>query len=229
MTSYREKNSIRSIIEEFFATGVVDEVMVVDNNAEEGSVAEVKKTGARLIFEKKQGHGFALRRGMTEARGDYVILCEADGSFDPRDVEKFLAYAPSFPVVLGTRTNTSLIQPDSAMFFLRRLADIFEGRLIELLFMSSTITDVGCTYRLFHRDIIQMLSGVWLTGDSHFVTETTLQIAARKIPFIEIPVAFRKRVGESFMTGNLFKIAKWGVKLLIFIIVFRLRWIFKRS
>ena len=223
LASYKEKNSIREIIEGFFDSGVVDEVIVADNNAEPGSVEEVQKTRARLFFETKQGQGFALRRGMREAQGDYVIFCEGDGSYDPADIEKFLLYGEKFPVVLGTRTNTSLIGPDSGMFFLRRVADVCEAKLIEMLFRSNRLTDIGCTYKLFHKDVLQKMETRWITGDSHFVTEMTLQVVARKIPFVEIPVQFIKRVGVSAVTENFGNVAKWGFKLLFFIFAFRLR------
>lgn len=228
LPSYREKHSIREVIEGFFATGVVDEVLVVDNNAEPGSVGEVQKTNARIIFEKRQGQGYALQSGMHEAKGEYVILCEGDGTYDPHDTFKFLAYGEEFPAVLGTRTNTSLIGPDSGMFLLRRIADELEGRLIEILFFSNRLTDVGCTYKLLRKEVINELFDKWQTGDSHFVTEVTLQVAARRIPFVEIPVAFKKRVGESSVTESFWNIAKWGVKLLLFIFSFWVQWVFGR-
>lgn len=227
LTSYREKDSIRRTVEEFFATGVVDEVVVVDNNAEPGSIEEIRRTKARLVFEKRQGHGWALQKGMAEAIGDYVIICEADGTFRPADIGKFLLYAEEFPVVFGTRTNKSTVDAGSAMFLLRRLADVFEGKTIEYLFWAANITDIGCTYKLLRKEIVAMLSTRWIKRDSHFVTEITLQVAAARIPFVEIPVAFRRRVGESFVTGNVWKIAKWGVKLFVFIITFWLRWILR--
>ena len=228
LSSYREKNSIRGVIDGCFATGVVDEVIAVDNNAEAGSNNEIAKTKAKLITEKKQGQGFGLRAGMKEATGHYVILTEGDGTYDPLDILKFLAYGEEFPVVLGTRTNTSLIGPESGMFFLRRVADEIEGRLIEILFSSNRLTDVGCTYKLLRKDVIDQLEEKWQTGDSHFVTEVSLQVAARKIQFVEIPVAFKKRVGVSAVTENFFNIAKWGIKLLLFIITFWLKWLTSR-
>ena len=226
ISSYREKDSIRAVIEGYFATGVVDEVIAVDNNAEPGSNEEIRKTRARLLTEKKQGQGFGLRTGMRAATGEYVILSEGDGTYEPADGRKFLSYAEEFSVVLGTRTNTSLIGPDSGMFFLRRIADELEGRLIETLFASNRLTDVGCTYKLLRKNVIEALEDKWLTGDSHFVTEVTLQVASRKIPFVEIPVAFKKRVGVSAVTESFFNVSKWGVKLLVFIFIFWVRWMF---
>jgi len=224
IATYREKNSIKVVTENFFKTKLVDEVIVVNNNAEKGTNAEVKKTKAKIINEKKQGQGYALRRGIKNTKGHYIVLCEGDGTFDPDDIKKFLAYAEDFPVVLGTRTNRSLIATDSAMSFFRRLADIFEGRLIEFLFLSGSITDVGCTYKLLRREVLGDLDTESLKGDSHFVTDLTLQVVARRIPFIEIPVAFRKRVGESSVTGNFYDMTKWGIKLFVFIVYFWLKW-----
>ncbi len=229
LTSYREKDSIREVIEGFFATGVVDEVVVVDNNAEPGSVEEVRKTRARLVFEKKQGHGYALQAGMRESSGDYIILCEADGTFQPRDVRIFLVYAEAFPVVFGTRTNKSMIGAGTGMFFLRRIADVIEAKFIEYFFWTSNLTDIGCTYKLLRREVVEFLEPKWIKGDSHFVTEITLQIAAAKIPFVEIPVTFRKRVGKSLVTGNFVKIATWGIKLFLFIWLFWFRWLLSRK
>lgn len=225
ISSYRERESIRGVIDGFFATRVVDEVIAVDNNAERGSNEEIRKTRARLVKETRQGQGWGLRAGMREAAGEYIILCEGDGTYEPRDALKFLAYSEEFPVVFGTRTNTSLIGPDSGMFFLRRIADELEGRLIEMLFFTNRLTDVGCTYKLLRKEVVKELEDKWLTGDSHFVTEVTLQVAARRIPFVEIPVAFTKRVGASSVTESFFNIAKWGCKLLYFIFTFWFIWV----
>lgn len=226
ISSYRERESIRGVIEGFLATGVVDEVIAVDNNAEHGSNEEILKTHAKLMTERRQGQGWGLRAGMRAATGYYVVLCEGDGTYAPRDILKFLVYGEEFPVVLGTRTNTSLIGRDSGMFFLRRIADELEGRLIEMLFFTNRLTDVGCTYKLLRREVINEIGEAWLTGDSHFVTEVTLQVSACKIPFVEIPVAFTKRVGVSSVTESFWNIAKWGVKLLYFIFKFWFLWVF---
>lgn len=225
---YRE-NAIKSVIEDFFSSPNVDEVIVVDNNTSLELIKEVKKTKAVLITERKQGQGWGLRKGMEVAKGDYVILCEGDGSFKGVDVDKFLVYANDFSAVFGTRTNKSLLEPGAMLYPIhpiRRLADVFEGKVIEFLFRANTLSDVGCTYKLLTREVIKKLQNKWITGDSHFVTEITLQVAAAGIPFIEIPIAFRKRVDKSAVTGNIIKIVKWGIKLLYFILWFWVRWLF---
>src|SRR3989344_1652681 len=96
-STYREKNSIRQAIDDFFATGFVDEVVVVNNNAEPGTDEEVKKTKARLFYEAKQGYGYGYQRGIQEAKGDLIVLSEPDGTFAASDLERFLIYEKDFP------------------------------------------------------------------------------------------------------------------------------------
>ncbi len=228
VTSYREKGSIRAAIEGFLAVPAVDEVVVVDNNAEPGSVEEVRKTKARLVFERRQGHGWALRCGFHEAKGGYIIIVEGDGTFAAEDIETFLRYADHQPVVFGTRTNEGMMEPGAlgtGMWGkLRRWADIGEAEIIQGLFRSNRLTDVGCTYSLFRRDVVAALDGRWIKGGSHFVTETRLQVAAAKIPFVEIPVQFKNRtIGSSYVVGTWWKLTKEGAKMLIFIITFWVR------
>ena len=227
--TYREKNSIRAVIENFFATGFVDEVIVVNNNAEEGTDEEVRKTAAKLVYEKRQGLGWAYRRGIDEAAGDYIVLSEADGTFAASDIERLLAYAKEFPVVFGTRTNKSSISEGAAMGFLRRTANVFEAKMIEFLFASNSVTDIGCIYRLLRRDIVQRLKPLWREGGALFPTEILLLASAERIKFIEIPVSFRERVGESGLTARWYSLMKWGLRIFFFIVVFWLRWIFKKK
>src|SRR5215469_7429966 len=91
LPTYNEKDSIRASIEEFLATGVVDEIIVVNNNAVPGTSEEVAKTTAREVLEPRQGYGAAIKRGFREARGDLIIVSEPDGTFSARDVRKMLA------------------------------------------------------------------------------------------------------------------------------------------
>ena len=99
LMTYAERDSIRGVIEGFLATGIVDEVLVVDNNAQAGTVEEVRKTAARLVHEPLQGYGHATRRGLVEASGDLIVLAEPDGTFLPADISKLLVYSDECDVV----------------------------------------------------------------------------------------------------------------------------------
>src|SRR5260370_41407073 len=103
--TYNEKASIRAAILDYLSTGLVDEVIVVNNNAAPGTSEEVAGTGAREIFESKQGYGNALLCGLDNTDAGLVILSEPDGTFSGNDVTKLLAYSDDVPVVFGTRTT----------------------------------------------------------------------------------------------------------------------------
>src|ERR1700704_4620380 len=110
--TYNEKASIRAATLEYLRTGLVDEVIVVNNNAAPGTSEEVAGTGAREIFESKQGYGNALLRGIdecTENGVDLIFLSEPDGTFSGHDLLKLLAYSDDVPVVFGTRTSREFI------------------------------------------------------------------------------------------------------------------------
>src|SRR5687768_13419055 len=93
LPTYNERASIRQAIREIEATGYVDEIIVVNNNAAPGTDEEVTGTSARIVHEMKQGYGFACQRALREATGDLVILSEPDGSFMGGDVVKLLTYS----------------------------------------------------------------------------------------------------------------------------------------
>jgi len=221
--TYREKMSIRAAIDDFLATGFVDEVIVVNNNAEPGTDEEVKKTPAKLIYEKRQGYGYTYQTGIKEATGDYIVLSEPDGTFIGSDLERLLVYAKDFQVVFGTRTNQSSILDGAAMGLMRKLADVFEAKVIEVLFSTNSLTDVGCTYKLFRREAIEKIEPLWREGSPLFATELILITASERIPFIEVPITFRERVGESTLTARFSQLAAWGIRILWFIILYRIR------
>jgi glycosyltransferase involved in cell wall biosynthesis len=151
LMTYAERDSIRSVIDGFLQTGFVDEVLVVDNNAQPGTREEVAKTPARMVHEPRQGYGFAIRRGLLEASGDLVVLAEPDGTFLPEDLTKLLVYSNECDVVFGTRTTRELIWADANMDWFLRWGNWAVAKLIEVIFNTSHLSDVGCTYRLLRR------------------------------------------------------------------------------
>ncbi|OGY63341.1 MAG: hypothetical protein A3I89_01920 [Candidatus Harrisonbacteria bacterium RIFCSPLOWO2_02_FULL_41_11] len=228
LATYREKNSISRSIEEFFQTGLVDEVIVVNNNAESGTDEEVKKTKARIVHESEQGYGYAFRRGITEAVGDYVILCEPDGTFCGKDLVRFLAYVSDFDVVLGSRTNRSTLEKGTDMGALRRFGNVVYAKIIEILFGAKTITDIGCTYKLFTKDALSKIGPEFKTNNPLFATELILLLVSHKISFVEIPVSFRRRIGHSTIISHWYKWIIWGTRVFAYIWFFWIGWNFKK-
>ena len=200
--AYNEEKNIVNAVEDFFSTGVVDEIVVVDNNSSDGTVKNVLTTQARLVSEKRQGYGYALRRGLREASGDLIIMAEPDGTFLGKDVFKLLAYADDFKIVLGTRTAKELIWDGANMNFSLRFGNILVAKLTEWLYSGPCLTDCGCTLRLLHRDALKQIIDDFTVGKSHFLPEMVILALKNKIPIIEIPINYRNRVGLSKITGK---------------------------
>jgi len=216
--TYREKKSIFESIREFDSTGYVDEIIVVNNNAEEGTDEEVKKTRAKLIYETKQGYGNAIRTGIKNTRADLIIISEPDGTFVGNDVLKLLAYSDNFDTVFGSRTHVHLIDKDSEMTLIRRVMDFLVGKFINLIFACSRLTDVGCTLRLTNRKGWKQVASECKSDGAMFATEWLLVAAKNKVRFIEVPINFRKRVGTSSLTSSFRDQAKWGVLIFLYVI-----------
>lgn len=223
LATYREKSSIRQVIEEFLATGLVDELVVVSNNAEAGTEEEVKKTSARLVQETRQGYGFAFRKGIQEAKGDCIVLCEPDGTFVAKDIEQFLAKAENFQAVFGSRTRGS-----TTMNPLRSFGNVVAAKTIQILFSTNALSDIGCTYKLFHKEALQKIEPYFTRTDPLFATELLLLTAACHIPFVEIPITFRHRVGTSAITPHWHKWFALGIKVFLYIWAFWFQSRFKK-
>lgn len=221
LMTYAERDSIRSVIEGFLATGVVDEVLVVNNNAQSGTSEEVAKTSARQVFEPAQGYGYATQRGLAEARGDLIVLAEPDGTFLPRDVFKLLVYSDDCEVVFGTRTTRQMIWQGANMGVFLKWGNWAVAKLVEVLFNTSHLSDVGCTYRLLHRQIARQLASKFTVGGSHFGPELMLLCITSGTRFVEVPVNYLPRVGVSSVTGDLSKAIRLGLQMIWFIICFR--------
>ncbi|MGN6033269.1 MAG: glycosyltransferase family 2 protein [Thermomicrobiales bacterium] len=220
--TYAERDSIYNDIQGFFETGVVDEVLVVNNNAEPGTKEEVERTNARQVFETRQGYGWSYRRGLQEATGDLLVLCEPDGTFLPRDILKLLTYSDDCDAVFGTRTTREMIWRGANMGFFLKWGNWAVAKLVEVLFNTSHLSDVGCTYRLITRETLEKIQDKFSVGGSHFGPELMLLVITSGARVVEVPVNYLPRVGESSVTGDLGKAVKLGLQMIVFITKFRL-------
>ncbi len=223
LMTYAERDSIREVIEGFFDLGVVDEVLVVNNNAQEGTAKEVEETEARQVFESKQGYGHAIRRGLKEAKGDLVALVEPDGTFLPGDLLKLLAYSDECDMVLGTRTTRELIWHGSNMGFFLKWGNWAVAKLVEVLYNTSHLSDVGCTYRLLNRRMVDYIEENMRIGGSHAGPEIMLLTITSGARFVEIPVNYLPRVGHSSVTGSHLTAVGLGLRMIALILRFRLK------
>ncbi len=176
--TFNERTSIQAAILDFLDTGVVDEVVVVNNNAANGTSSQVAAAAAqaaagavREIHEPRQGYGSAIQRGLRESTGDLIVISEPDGTFLGRDTFKLLAYIDDFDVVYGSRTARMLIWRGANMGVLLRWGNWGVAKLMEFLFNSTNLTDVGCTMRLIRREAVATLSPEFTVCGSAFGPE----------------------------------------------------------
>jgi glycosyltransferase involved in cell wall biosynthesis len=223
LPTYNEKDSIRQFILDVQATGVVDEIVVVNNNAAPGTSEEIAGTGAREVHESRQGYGFAIRRGLAEATGDYLIVCEPDRTFFARDVFKLLSYGEDFDVVYGSRTSLQLIWRGANMGIFLRWGNWAVAKYMELLYNATTLTDVGCTLRLIRRSVATALLPSFKIGGSEFGPEMMVESLCQRYRVVQVPVNYLPRVGVSAVTGDFWKAFFLGLRMIRMITVARLK------
>ena len=223
--AYNEAAGVAQAVQEFAAVSAVDEVLVVDNNSTDATAERAEAAGARVVQESRQGYGFALRRGLQEASGDYVVLAEPDGTFMGRDVVKLLAYADDFDLVLGTRTTRELIWRGANMGWELRWGNWLVAKFLQVLFGGPSLSDCGCTLRLVRRTSAERMLPRFTVGGSHFLPEMVCLALLDGARLVEVPVNYRRRVGESKITGSMQTAARVGANMLALIVRYRL---FKR-
>jgi glycosyltransferase involved in cell wall biosynthesis len=223
LPTYREKDSIRQVIHDFEALGLVDEIVVINNNATEGTSEEVRQTSAIEIHEPVQGYGAAIRRGLAEATGDLVVVCEPDATFAADDLHKFLAYADDVDIVYGSRTIRTFIWQRANMGFLLKWGNWFVAKLLEVLFNTTYLSDVGCTYRMIRREALLKLLPTFQVKSNFFGPEMMVRGYRMNLKCVQIPVNYKERTGVSSVTGNLGKSIVLGGQMIVLIIAMRFR------
>jgi len=195
--------------------------VVVNNNAAAGTTEEVAGTGAVEVFEPRQGYGNALLCGIDYTQAGLVIFSEPDGTFSGHDVVKLLAYSDDVPVVFGTRTTREFIWQGANMGKFLRWGNWAVAKMTELLFNTTLLTDMGCTQRLLSREALKLIRPRLTIGGSHFGPQVLLEVIRHGIPFVEIPMNYRARVGESSVTGSLWKAWKLGWRMIFLVLEYR--------
>ena len=224
LPTYNEAASIAACISAFESLGVVDDIVVVNNNAHPDTSGEVARTGAREVFEPVQGYGAAIRRGFAETRdADLVCVCEPDGTFDPHDITKLLPFTVDTDVVFGSRTVQTYILSGANMGFFLRWGNWAVAKLTEALFNTVHLSDVGCTFRVINREALDRITPDFEAHGSTFGFEMMLIAARHRLSIVQVPVKYQERVGESSVTGDLGKAVKLGFEMIGLCLRYRFR------
>jgi len=223
LPTYNEKDSIKKVINDFENLGVVDEIIVINNNAADGTSEEVKQTSAIEIFEPCQGYGSAIQRGYKDATGDLIVVCEPDDTFLSKDIFKLLAYSEDLDIVYGSRTVKNFIWENANMGFLIRNGNFIVSKLLEILFNTNSLSDVGCTYRLIKKEALDKMMPHFKVKSNFFGPEMMVRGYLMKIKSIQIPVNYKERIGKSSVTGDMKKAVVLGFKMILLIIAMRFK------
>lgn len=215
--TFNEKGSIKTVILDFQNTGYVDEIVVVNNNAAEGTDDEVGQTTAINVKEQRQGYGWATRKGLDVATGELIVVAEPDGTFVGKDLIKLLVFSDEYDAVWGTRTDVRLVGAGANMKFYMRVGNYFVAKYMQFLFNTTRLSDVGCSLRLFHRHVIDRIRKDFEVGSSHFGPELMVLTEVHGFEAVEVPVNYLERVGESSVTGSLRKTVILAMIMLLYI------------
>lgn len=203
LTAYNDELSIAEAVRDFQSCPLVRNVIVVSNNSTDATMERAREAGALVFNETAQGYGQCVYRCFLEAirldDTELIVLCEGDRTFRAFDLEKLLAYAPHADIVNGSRIAERLRQYSTQLSTFMYYGNLFVAKLLEAKHLGrSTLTDVGTTYKLCRRNVLQALlphlrPDINLEFNAHFL-DTAL---ANSFFVIECPITFHPRVGES--------------------------------
>ena len=210
-----EEDAIGYVVSDF--VGVVDEVLVVDNSSEDRTAEIARDRGARVENVALHGYGDTIKWGLDHAAGDILVVVEADHSFRAKDLAKLLEYLKDADMSIGTRTTRELIEQGANMVGALRWANVFVGKLVELMWWSQEprFTDVGCSYRALWRDTWLRIRDRMRGVGPEFSPEMMIEVLLARKRVIEVPVSYHRRVGgESQHSGNYLHVSRTALRML---------------
>ncbi len=176
---------VRKALQALRDAEAVGEVVVIDNGSSDNSVALAGEAGARVVFEETKGYGSALRRGIREARGAFVIMADADDTYDLLQIGKFIElYRGGADFVMGNRFGGKIYP--NAMPHLHRWFGTPVLSFILRLFFKSPVTDVNCGMRGFRKDAIEKLN--LRCAGMEFASEMMIKASMEKLAIRQTPV-----------------------------------------
>jgi glycosyltransferase involved in cell wall biosynthesis len=191
---YNEVNTIREIVRRVQAVNLATEIVIVDDGSSDGTRAILAdmdgQDGVRVILqEKNQGKGAAVRTGIRSAKGDVMLIQDADLEYDPREypgllqpIEENLA-----DVVYGSRF---LGAPHRAILFWNMLANKMLTLMTNILY-NNILTDMETGYKVFRRQVVENMP--LRANRFDFEPEFTAKILKRNVRVYEVPIRFNPR------------------------------------
>jgi hypothetical protein len=203
--------------------GVAGEVLIADNGSTDGSVELAEKCGAQVVHVEAKGYGSALRGGVAAARGKFILMGDADDSYDFSSIEPFLTeLRTGHDLVMGCRMprGGGTIVPGAMPWKHRWIGNpvlSFIGRL----FFNSPATDFHCGLRAFSKSAYERMD--LRTTGMEFASEMVIKATLRGLSMAEVPITLHPD-GRSRPPH----LRSWrdGWRHLRFMLLFSPRWLF---
>ena len=175
------------------AAGISGEVVVADNGSTDGSAALAEEAGARVVHEPRRGYGSAYRAGLAEARGDYVVMLDADLTYPIADIPRFVEKLDGgADLVMGDRMEN--IQPGAMHWANRYIGNPVLTGVLNLFFRTG-VGDAHCGMRALRREILPALD--LRTTGMEFASEMVIRASKLDLNISDIPIEYHARAGES--------------------------------
>jgi glycosyltransferase involved in cell wall biosynthesis len=231
---YNERATVAALLDRVLAVdlkGLGKEVIIVEGNSTDGTRDIVRgyasRPGVKVLYEDKpRGKGAAVRAGLAQASGDYLLIQDGDLEYDPADTPKLLAplLAGEAEVVFGSRVMTSpqhwqfrrLHGPERLFGFLVNLGGVLFTGLFNRLY-GTRLSDGATMFKLFRT---ADLKAITLKSDGFdYDWEISAKLAKKGLRFAELPVFYKAR---SLAEGK--KIRFWRDGWRVLIAILRYRW-----
>jgi glycosyltransferase involved in cell wall biosynthesis len=169
------------------------EVVVVDNGSTDGSGALAEAAGARVVEEPRRGYGNAYLAGLATARGRYIVMLDADLTYDAAELPRFVeALEEGGDMVIGNRMES--IRPGAMPWLHRRIGNPVLTGLANRLF-GTKVKDVHCGMRAIRREVLPELA--LRTTGMEMASEMVIRAAKSGLEIRQFPIEYHPRAGES--------------------------------
>jgi glycosyltransferase involved in cell wall biosynthesis len=188
---------VSQALETLELNAIPGEVIVVDNGSADGSAELAAHAGAHVVHETRRGYGSAYLAGFAAARGTYIVMADADLTYDFAEIPRFLAeLEDGADMIVGDRMDN--IHPGAMPWHHRYIGNPLLSGLLNLLFHTG-VSDAHCGMRAFRRDRLEELD--LRTTGMEFASEMVIRAAKAKLEIRQLPIEYHPRGGESKLSS----------------------------